>query len=931
MRIVEKEYAMSQASAHLKKNAPKLDLTFAAHMGTVEGILTLVQEWSAEQGASYDDKLSLRLILEELLSNICIHATPSEQNIKIRLRIEPSNHEAKVEFHVVLWDNGAPFNPLRENDIPVDTIENTLVGRRGLSLVRLLTNNTSYSRNNGNQFSFTYSSDAESQDTYIDQEEQSNNSSHISFGARLRHLWRNNLAFRQTTFFTLYACLLIWCGIGLFYFGTKKLLHDNATTLGMQAMHTQAVISSTFMQRVQSHLDILAQSLVPTHGQMADHNERKTKSASDAHTENSAKLFANNALQLYKELLDNPRIASLAAEIPVVGIMAGKGQDAWFFGIEKGLISHKYPINNIDDFIAPLQKAGTWQTLLLPLQQEEGYLTAMTKALAKDVVQDLSLTPSTHDYWEDNSLAFDPNAAMIYCVPLPFAQSKIEKTAQDADAPKQERLKQATVQTTEQNFHITQDAWLGIVITMPWIAKTLKQLSGFTHAHPIFLDGTGQYVIFPPGRSMHEGPQSLSQDAENATLPLLASLEKDILSGKKGIVQLQSYLGTKRLPWQISWQAPTSLIYHPMTFADWHLAMLVNSYELGNAPLPFPQSFLFMALLGPLAIAIITWCITSRTLSPLASLTIAIRKLSQGDTDSPFPKAHFPDEIDNMLKAFDRVRVTLRTSFRTLILNATKQQRLDNELDIARSTQQSMLPHSLPQVPGIDIAAGIDMAREVCGDLYTCFVHPQKPTQMYFMMGDVCGKGIPAALIMSRAVSLARSFLVDGSPSSTLERLNDALLRVDSTAMFVTMLVATLDTESGVFQWASAGHPPPLWAANEKSHTQENTLPIPLEWSKELVLNVYPDQKYTTFTLTLEPGQALLLYTDGASEAMGPPSEHQEELYGEERLYSTFLHAWRENSDAESILEYIRKDIQKHMGEQAPADDISLLVISRKK
>ncbi len=893
---------MSQLSAKALESPQKLDLTFNADMHTVEGILTLVQEWAAQQGASYDDKLSLRLILEELLTNICMHATPAEQNTKVRLRIHPSADAEKIEFRVILWDNGTPFNPLRENDIPVDTIQNTLVGRRGLSLVRLLTTNNTYERNNGNQFSFTYSSDGESNTTQPYDEEQHSAPLHHSLGTHFRHAWRDNLAFRQTVFFTLYACILIWCGIGLFYFGTQKVLHDNATTLGMQALHTQAVISSTFMQRVQKHVDVLAQNLP-----LSSDTEAPQK---------TTKLFAHNASGLYQFLLDSPHIASLAAEIPVVGILAGTGDATWFFGIEKGLIAHKYLVEKNNTYMASLTHTGTWQPLLLPLQQQKGYLTAMTKALAKDVVQDLNPNKTLQDTWEDNTLTFDPNAAILYSVTLPLF------TTGPLPPHQQKNVSNAS-----------KDAWIGVVVTMPWITKTLKQLSGFTHAAPIFFakteNGTGQYIIYPPGHSMQKGPQSLQEDAKASRLPALATLEKEIFAGEKGIVQLQAYLKTKILPWHVAWQGPTSLIYHPMTFPGWYLAMLVDSHELGNAPLPFPQSFILMALLGPLSIALLTWFVTSRTLQPLSILNIAIKKLSQGDTDSPFPKANFSDEIDNMLKAFDRVRVTLRTSFRNLIQNATKQQRLETELDIARSTQESMLPHTLPQVAGIQVAAGIDMAREVCGDLYTCFVHPHNPSQMYFMIGDVCGKGIPAALIMSRAVSLARSFLVDESPASTLERLNEALLRVDSTAMFVTMLVATFNTETGLFQWASAGHPPPLWTANLQKDEDTDVLPQPLEWSKELVLNVYPKQSYSTFELILEPGQALLLYTDGASEAMPPPAKEHEELYGEERLYKTFVHAWKTHNRAEDILEEIRQDIQNYTEEESPADDISLLVISR--
>ncbi len=826
------------------ESAQKLELSFDGDLPTVEGILALVQEWAQQVGASYDDRLSLRLILEELLTNICLHGSESTEVPKIRLYIEPLKKTKKKEFLVKIWDSGRAFNPLQHDDVAVDGIQNTPIGQRGLSLVRLLTDDASYSYKDGNVFSFIFSLDAEHVQPYLSKAEPFLAPFRSSIVGGLKFLWKNNIAFRQTVLFTLCAFLLIWCAMGAFYFGTARMLRDNTGSLAMQAMYTQSVVNSSFLKRIELNLNQVVTTL---------DSLRITP---------QSKLFLQNAQALYNFLQYDISIGVVAAEIPVLGIMAGVGDKAWFFHIVNGTITNRYTIKDLRQYMNTEPEDNKWQALLLSFE---------TFGKPKD------------------EAVTDPHAPIMY--------SKAISTNRD-------------------------EGWIGVVVTMPWIAESLKKLSGFSSAVPLLFDTTGQYVIFPPGRSLLHGPQSFAEEAKLSKNPALAKLEEAIITGQKDTVQLRSIFESDATPWDLPWKGPTSLVYYPMEIPGWHLALLVDSYELGNAPTPFPRYFLVVALLGPLCIGFITWLVTSRTLRPLHALNASIRKLSEGDTDSPFPPSTFPDEVGSMLTAFNRVRVTLRTSFRNLVFNTTKQQRLLNELAIARNTQESMLPHTLPKIDGIELAASLDMASEVCGDLYSCFVNPKSPELVHFVMGDVCGKGIPAALIMSRAVALARAFLMEeGNPAITLGRVNEALLRNDSSSMFVTMLVASFDTQTGAFVWASAGHPPPLWTGV----TGQELVP----WSNELVLNVRKGQSYTNFTLNLAEGGAIVLYTDGASEAISPPNREEGEIFGEERLQESFIKAWQKNAHAENILQDIREDLFKHMQGLDASDDISLLLISR--
>ena len=221
-----------------------------------------------------------------------------------------------------------------------------------------------------------------------------------------------------------------------------------------------------------------------------------------------------------------------------------------------------------------------------------------------------------------------------------------------------------------------------------------------------------------------------------------------------------------------------------------------------------------------------------------------------------------------------------------------------NELELERNIQRSMLPDVFPRLPWAAVHASLEMCREVCGDLHDCFVpDPAVPDRLCCVMGDVCGKGVPAAIIMSRTMSLARD---------------------------------------GTFTWASAGHPPPLPCPEPEGEGFASDAVRPPAWPGELVLGVRDGQRYSTFQTRLAPGQSLLLYTDGADEAQAPPASGNAggELYGEARLAGSFDRACRAvdpTAGPETIVARLRQDLTGHMDGRPAGDDISLMVVTRSR
>ena len=351
-----------------------------------------------------------------------------------------------------------------------------------------------------------------------------------------------------------------------------------------------------------------------------------------------------------------------------------------------------------------------------------------------------------------------------------------------------------------------------------------------------------------------------------------------------------------------------------------------------SKPSPLPWHMIALGIAGPLFFGVLAWRIFSQSVRPVRELSDALHRLARGDLDTPLPVPSASSETGPMLLSFERARLALHATLHTLGASTTAQERLTHELAVAGAIQQSILPYAFPLLPGYDVYAGTDMAHEVCGDLYDCFVMEMEGNtrRLCCMVGDMSGKGMPAATLMSGAMSLIRSALLEGiGPAGALARVNTALARNNAASMFVTMLAGVLDVETGTFAWASAGHPPPMRAFPGDAGKAGEIRAC--GWPGELPLGIRDHVGYSTFSHTLVPGEVVLLYTDGVTEAAGPENGKRSApgaLFGEEGLAAS-LAANGNAPNARALLENIRADIVSHMAGAEPSDDITLMALRR--
>jgi len=243
------------------------------------------------------------------------------------------------------------------------------------------------------------------------------------------------------------------------------------------------------------------------------------------------------------------------------------------------------------------------------------------------------------------------------------------------------------------------------------------------------------------------------------------------------------------------------------------------------------------------------------------------------------------------------------------------------ELKLAWNIQKSFLPSRFPELERFDIYGTCEPARDIGGDYFDVFQIDE--SRYGLVIGDVSGKGVPAAIFMSGCRTLFRTLSGEGAyPNEVLRQFNKRLVNFDESAsMFITIFYGILDIESGRFIYASAGHNMPLLRVVRGGEIQVKAL----EADRSLVAGIMGGIDYTAEVVTLQPGDLVVLYTDGITESINDKSEE----YGEDRLCATIKNS--KSSSASELVHQILESCHTFQQDQPKFDDETLLVLRMKK
>lgn len=239
-------------------------------------------------------------------------------------------------------------------------------------------------------------------------------------------------------------------------------------------------------------------------------------------------------------------------------------------------------------------------------------------------------------------------------------------------------------------------------------------------------------------------------------------------------------------------------------------------------------------------------------------------------------------------------------------LNAVKE-RIENELRIARNIQMSMVPREFPQRVGLDMYAFMEPAREVGGDLYNYVLQGDR---LYFCVGDVSGKSVPASLFMAQSTRLFRTFASQGMlPADIATQMNKALSEDNEQEMFVTMFIGLADLLTGHLDFCNAGHNPPVLAGEF------------MEMKSNAPIGLWPELEFEGEVLESVLDRPLFIYTDGLNEA----ENEQQEQFGNERLLNILRSRTFEN--ARQVIDAFKAEVSHHRQAAEPNDDLTMMCI----
>lgn len=292
--------------------------------------------------------------------------------------------------------------------------------------------------------------------------------------------------------------------------------------------------------------------------------------------------------------------------------------------------------------------------------------------------------------------------------------------------------------------------------------------------------------------------------------------------------------------------------------------------------------------------------------------------IRQAMNNGAFDFATKPIDLDDLSLTIEKA-IEHIAYIKTMQEEHTQLESIKGDLAVAREIQQAILPRIFPPFPeeaaNMDIAASMNAAKDVGGDFYDFF--RIDADHIGFVIADVSGKGVPAAIFMAVCRTLIRATGIRGvSPSECITYSNSLLAKESVNAMFVTAFYGIYDIRTGEVKYANAGHNPPYLM---KADGSVKVLPL----SHDFVAGVIDDFQYTEETILLEKGDTLLLFTDGVTEATSPTYEE----YGEQRLEQRLSQLTQVG--CQQIIDAIKADVKAFAGEAEQSDDITLLALKR--
>ena len=412
----------------------------------------------------------------------------------------------------------------------------------------------------------------------------------------------------------------------------------------------------------------------------------------------------------------------------------------------------------------------------------------------------------------------------------------------------------------------------------------------------VIVDKKGYFISHPDkGRILRD---NFYKGIGQKTDTIADRVVSEMMAGKKGSAEL------------VVDGEPSTVFYSPLEKTGWSLVVILPKMRYYIVVFGSCILLSLCLLTGLLAVYIICRVTIRRSTRPLQILASSADEVAKGNFYAPLPDIRHQDEIGLLRDSFGNMQHSLRQYIEELKTTTAQKTAIESELSIARDIQNSMIPCDFPHLEGLEMYGSMTPAKEVGGDLYEFFV---RDNYLYFCIGDVAGKGVPAALVMTNTCGafhlLAES---ESEPIRIVSRMNDMLSRDNSMTIFVTFFAGVLDLNTGHLRYCNAGHIAPIVDGN----------PLPVE--SNLPIGAIPDWNYTTQEADIAPGSTIFLYTDGLDEAENAECQR----FGKKRILEVMQTA---SQQPRPLIERMTQAVGEFVGDTEQSDDLTMLAIQWKK
>lgn len=455
-------------------------------------------------------------------------------------------------------------------------------------------------------------------------------------------------------------------------------------------------------------------------------------------------------------------------------------------------------------------------------------------------------------------------------------------------------------------LHTSTQQFIGVFsvdLAIDSIKNKIDENLPYPNSYTIVVSRKGNFIVRTKQNTLFRDKENIFESAALSGDSALTAIARKMVNGETG----KDLFNEAHTQFYI--------FYAPISGTEWSMAIICPYDEIFQGLHHFNLILILAFCIVLALICTISSTMVRKITAPLKNFALSARTIAHGNFSAPLPSIRTKDEMGELHDSFLYMQQQLTDYIHHLQETITDKEKIESELRIAHQIQMEMLPQNFSLFENkkeIDLYAALYPARHVGGDLYDFQLAGE---DLYFTIGDVSGKGVPASLVMAMTISLLRTLCSKHySPAYIANFLNNSIGEYTRSDMFITFFIGMLNLKTGVLKYCNAGHTLPIMTTPDRSVSF-------FDVHSDLPLGILKDHNYTEYSYTFTSGSGILLYTDGVTDLENPEGLP----YGKNKLLEIVRH--NRKLHPREFITSLLSDLRQHNAQCEQTDDITLLTL----